>query len=58
MSTNADGIDKEIIIMVKKIIKMGKRKPENKEILINIEPLETRVAILENGKLDNFHIEL
>ena len=27
------------------------------EIIINIESLETRVAILENGKLDNFHIE-
>ena len=26
-----------------------------KEIIINIESLETRVAILENGKLDNFH---
>ena len=28
-----------------------------KEILINIEPLETRVAVLDEGKLDNFHIE-
>lgn len=32
-------------------------KGNKKEILINIEPLETRVAILENRKLDNFHIE-
>ena len=30
---------------------------DKKEIIINIEQLETRVAILENGKLDNFHIE-
>lgn len=28
-----------------------------KEILINIEPLETRVTVLDEGKLDNFHIE-
>lgn len=28
-----------------------------KEIIINIEPLETRVAILENKKLDNFLLE-
>ncbi|RKX34810.1 MAG: hypothetical protein DRP64_19770, partial [Verrucomicrobia bacterium] len=35
----------------------GGRKPEKKEILINIEPLETRVAVLESGRLDNFHIE-
>lgn len=32
----------------------GRKK---KEILINIEPLETRVVVLDNGKLDNFHIE-
>ncbi|MCF7849553.1 MAG: Rne/Rng family ribonuclease [Kiritimatiellales bacterium] len=38
-------------------LKIGKNKRENKEILINIEPLETRVAILDSGKLDNFHIE-
>ena len=43
--------------MLKKIKKMAGRQPEKKEILINIEPLETRVAILENGRLDNFHIE-
>lgn len=30
---------------------------KNKEILINIEPLETRVVVLDSGKLDNFHIE-
>jgi len=38
----------------------GKSKKNNrnkKEILINIEPLETRVAVLDQGKLDNFHIE-
>lgn len=30
---------------------------KKKEILINLEPLETRVAVLDKGKLDNFHIE-
>ena len=43
--------------MFKKTKDTGGRKPEKKEILINIEPLETRVAVLESGKLDNFHIE-
>jgi len=43
--------------MLKKTNKNSGRKPEKKEILINIEPLETRVAVLEDGKLDNFHIE-
>jgi ribonuclease G len=37
-----------------KLINTGRKK---KEILINIEPLETRVAVLDEGKLDNFHIE-
>ena len=37
-----------------KLKKNGRMK---KEILINIEPLETRVAVLDEGKLDNFHIE-
>ena len=43
--------------MLKKLKSMGSHKREKKEILINIEPLETRVAILEDGRLDNFHIE-
>lgn len=43
--------------MLKKLRAVGTRKRESKEILINIETLETRVAVLEDGKLDNFHIE-
>jgi ribonuclease G len=44
--------------MLKKIKSLGANtKREKKEILINIEPLETRVAVLEDGRLDNFHIE-
>jgi ribonuclease G len=35
----------------------GKRKPSNKEIIINAEMLEKRVALLENGRLEEFHIE-
>jgi len=37
--------------------KLNKNGRKKKEILINIEPLETRVVVLDNGKLDNFHIE-
>jgi len=35
----------------------SKRKPSNKEIVINAEMLEKRVALLENGRLEEFHIE-
>ncbi len=35
----------------------SKRKPSNKEIIINAEMLEKRVALLENGRLEEFHIE-
>ncbi len=41
-------------IVKEKLLNIGRNK---KEILINIEPLETRVAILDERKLDNFHIE-
>jgi ribonuclease G len=43
--------------MFKKMKSMGATKREKKEIIINIESLETRVAVLEDGRLDNFHIE-
>jgi len=43
--------------MLKKLKVFGAGKREKKEIIINIEPLETRVAVLEDGRLDNFHIE-
>ncbi|MDD2709201.1 MAG: Rne/Rng family ribonuclease [Verrucomicrobiae bacterium] len=35
----------------------SRRKPANKEIIINAETLERRVALLENGQLEEFHIE-
>lgn len=40
---------------IKEKLTIGGRK--KKEILINIEPLETRVVVLDEGRLDNFHIE-
>ena len=43
--------------MLKKLKVFGAGKREKKEIIINIESLETRVAVLEDGRLDNFHIE-
>jgi len=43
--------------MFKRLRKFGGHKREKKEILINIESLETRVAVLEEGRLENFHIE-
>ena len=43
--------------MFKKLKTFGAQKREKKEIIINIEPLETRVAVLDDGRLDNFHIE-
>ena len=43
--------------MLKKIKGNLNQDRKKKEILINVEPLETRVVILEDGKLDNFHIE-
>ena len=43
--------------MLNKLKKLSPNERQKKEIIINIEQLETRVAILENGKLDNFHIE-
>ena len=43
--------------MLNKLKKLSPNERHKKEIIINIEQLETRVAILENGKLDNFHIE-
>ena len=43
------------ISAIKEKLMIGSRK--KKEILINIEPLETRVVVLDEGRLDNFHIE-
>lgn len=35
-----------------------KKDEKRKEIIINVESLETRVAVLENGELEDFKIEL
>lgn len=41
---------------VKKILTFGRRQSE-RELIINAEKLETRVALLEKGKLEEFTIE-
>lgn len=44
--------------MIREYIKMiGRTKKIKKEIVANIESLETRVAVLEEGKLEDFYIE-
>ena len=35
----------------------GSPQSAGKEILINVEPMETRLAILENGQLEEFFVE-
>jgi len=45
----------KVIRRVSRLIKPEKRL--NKEVIINAESLETRVAVLENGKLEEFTIE-
>ena len=49
--------------LVKKIIRKGeellarRNKKFNKEIVVNAEALENRVAVMENGQLEEFTIE-
>ncbi len=44
--------------LVKKVQRLIKPKKEShKEVIINAETLETRVAVLEEGKLEEFNIE-
>jgi ribonuclease G len=49
-----------LIDRVKKVIKKFLPKPEertHKEIIINVESLETRIAVQEDGRLEEFTIE-
>lgn len=39
------------------IFKLFKRSKTKREIIINVEKLETRVAVLENGRLEEFMVE-
>jgi len=39
------------------MFKFVKKKLMRREIIVNAESLETRVAVLENGKLEEFQIE-
>ena len=42
---------------VKKILALGRRKASEREIIINVEKLETRVALLEKNQLEELSIE-
>ena len=34
-----------------------KRKSKRREIVVNVEKLETRVAVVENGRVEEFQVE-
>ncbi|MBG87123.1 MAG: ribonuclease E/G [Verrucomicrobiales bacterium] len=53
-----DSLKKTANKVIKKVKKLIKDEPKiHKEVIINYESLETRVAVLENGKLEEFNIE-
>jgi ribonuclease G len=52
---NIRAVATNLVIRVKRLIKPVKRV--HKEVIINAETLETRVAVLEEGKLEEFTIE-
>ena len=43
--------------VIQKVQNIIPRQPINKEIIINAESLETRVAVIENSRLEEFNIE-
>jgi ribonuclease G len=56
------GIVETIKAVAEKVVKrvqrfMKPKKRTHKEVIINAEPLETRVAVLEEGRLEEFTIE-
>jgi ribonuclease G len=53
-----DSIKNVATTLVKKVQRLIKpEKKTHKEVIINAETLETRVAVLEDGKLEEFNIE-
>ncbi|MGN6385010.1 MAG: Rne/Rng family ribonuclease, partial [Verrucomicrobiota bacterium] len=59
---NPQGLVESIRVAANKVIKKVQRlikpiKRVHKEVIINAESLETRVAVLEDGKLEEFTIE-
>ncbi len=53
-----DSIKNAAVTLVKKVQRLIRpEKKSHKEIVINAETLETRVAVLEDGKLEEFNIE-
>jgi ribonuclease G len=62
VADQADGVVQKVRLAANKLIKKVQRlvKPVHrihKEVIINAESLETRVAVLEDGKLEEFTIE-
>ena len=43
--------------VVEKVASLFRKKKIKREIVVNIEKLETRVAVLENGRLEEYMIE-
>ena len=43
--------------VVDKVVGFFRKKKVKREIIVNIEKLETRVAVLENGRLEEYMIE-
>ena len=53
-----EAIKDAAVTLVKKVQQLVRpEKKTHKEVIINAETLETRVAVMENGKLEEFNIE-
>ncbi len=53
-----EGIKFAAAKLIKKVQRLLRKvEPSNKEVIINAESLETRVAVIESGKLEEFTIE-
>ena len=44
--------------MLEKIINWFRKPKFKREIIVNVEKLETRVAVMENGRLEEYMVEL
>ena len=43
--------------MLEKIINWFRKPKFKREIIVNVEKLETRVAVVENGRLEEYMVE-
>ncbi len=58
LKKSAKDREKKKRTIIQKIVQVVKREVKTyKELIINSEPLERRVALLEDGVLENFHVE-